>query len=442
VTPRKFLREVWSGIQKHRIPDLAAMMTYYAIFALFPFLLFLVNLTVLVLPASTIDDAFRMAAVAMPREVAQLAHDQLMRMQQSSAGGFAAVGAALAMWSASRGAIALQTALNQIHDVIETRPWWRVQLTAILVTMGVSFLALVAFALLAFGPKLGHVAADRLHLGGAFDLAWTIGRWVGAAILVMLVWGSLYYFLANIRRKFRWVTPGAVVGVSAWLAASRGFIFYTDHFGSYDKTYGTLGAVIVFLTWLWISNLCLLVGGEIDDTVDEIRRRKRTAAREQEQEQGKEGNVDKQIARARPGTAAIPASSPAATTPRPAIGDLARRIGEDVSVLARDHFELARIELGRGLRSGASDAAALVLGGVVALIGFAMLCTTAVVALGALGWPLWLRMLLMSLVYLVVGGGVVFGFARKLRGDVPRMGKTARQSRLTVTALKEQVQHG
>src|SRR5262249_58445082 len=107
---------------------------------------------------------------------------------------------------------------------------------------------------------VGHFLVDRFGLGHVFDTGFNLVRWVGAAALVMFVWACLYYFLPALKRRFRWVTPGAIVGVGLWLLASRGFVFYTDSFANYEKTYGTLGGVIVFLTWIWLSCMAFLIG--------------------------------------------------------------------------------------------------------------------------------------------------------------------------------------
>ena len=129
------LKETWNGYNKHRIGDLAAMMTYYVIFALFPFAVFLVTLTLLVLPQGVLDQGFKMIAVALPGDVSSFWVEQLRRLEGAAHGGFAVVGFGLAIWSASRGAAALQTALNEIHEVKETRSWLRAQVTAVAVTL-------------------------------------------------------------------------------------------------------------------------------------------------------------------------------------------------------------------------------------------------------------------------------------------------------------------
>jgi membrane protein len=419
--------------KEDQVGDLAAALTYYAIFALFPFALFVVSLTLLVLPQSVLRDGIDMLARAMPGEVAGMVREQANRFVEATSGGFAVFGVLLALWGASRGAKALSRTLNRMHDVRETRPWWKVQLVCIGVTLASSVLVLVALGLLTVGPWVGHFVADRFGLGTAFDTVWGLARWVGAALLMMLVWAILLYFLPNLKRPFRWVTPGAVVAVIFWLAASQLFALYVSNFGKYDRTYGALGAVIVALTWLWMTNLALLLGGEIDDTLDALRREKQGLPKVTKERETVERDLETRTG-ALSGTLAADEHKPSA---------LAKRIGDGLGDLAKDHLELAKIEVGRSVKHGVMDGVAALLGGIVALIGFAMLCATAVVALEPLIEPLWLRMLLMSFVYLLAGGGIAAAFVHKLKEDVPpEMKRTRAQARRTVQALKQEIQHG
>lgn len=418
----RFFKEVWRGYDKHQLSDLAAMLTYYAIFALFPFVLFLVTMTLLVLPKDVLEQAFRMLAFALPGTVSAFALEQLKHFESAAGGGFAAVGLLLAIWGASRGTAGLTTALNSIFEVRETRSWLRVQLICIATTLLAACLVLVAFALLIFGPMVGHFLMDRFWLGPVFDLAFSIGRWVGAALLILAVRGLLFYFLPNTpKRRFPLFTLGSLVGAALWLTASRGLVLYTDNFANYDKTYGTLGGVIVFLTWLWISCLMLLLAGEIDVAIDKLRH-----PPAEETAIAKETIVEREIQ----------------VTREPALSALVKRVGEDLSQLAKDHVELARNELATSAKKVLTDGAAVVFGGVVALIGLAMLCMTAVVAAAPLIPALWLRLLIGALVYMMIGGGLAVGFVHKLRGGPIGFTHTKREAERTVRALKAQVQNG
>jgi membrane protein len=276
---RAFFSRLWAEGNDDSITDVAAMMTYYAIFALFPMLVFLVTVALLVVPSDAIQATVDMAARAMPASVAELVREQVVRMEQTADAGFAIGGALIALWGASRGAAALMTALDRMFEKKETRPWWKRQLVAIGTTLLVAMLLLIAMALLTFGPIVGHAIADRVGLGAAFDFIWDLGRWIGAALLVLLVWALLYWLLPDTDAPLRIFTPGAIAGVALWLGVTKLFAFYLDRFASYQATYGALAGVIVLLTWLWLSNLVLLLGAEINDVLADLRADKSAGAK-------------------------------------------------------------------------------------------------------------------------------------------------------------------
>jgi membrane protein len=167
-----------------------------------------------------------------------------------------------------------------MYNKVETRSWIRRQLTAIAVTAAVAVIVVLALGLLVVGPWVGHLLADSFGFGGSFDTIWTIMRWVGAGVLVMVIWAVIYKFLPNTRAPFRIFTPGAAIGVVLWLGISWLFGFYLGHFNSYEATYGALGGGIIFLTWLWLSNIALLFGAEINDVLADVRRHRSAAARQ------------------------------------------------------------------------------------------------------------------------------------------------------------------
>ena len=274
----RFFRQLGRELYNDNITDIGAMMAYYAILALFPMMVFVVTLALLVLPDDTVLQGLAMATHAMPSSTREVLTAQVLALMKSAHAGFAIGGAAFALWGASRGASSLTGALNAMFNKRETRPWWSRQVIAIAVTLGVAIVIVVALGLLVVGPAAGHWLADRFGLGDAFDTGWGIGRWVGAGLLVMVVWAVLYKFLPNTDAPFRIFTPGAFIGVLLWLGISYGFGFYLGHFNSYEATYGALGGGIIFLTWLWLSNIALLFGAEINDVLADLRKHRSTAA--------------------------------------------------------------------------------------------------------------------------------------------------------------------
>lgn len=435
---KRVVQVTWKHFSNDNVGDLAAMLTYYAIFAIFPFALFVISLTLLVLPADAINEGIAIVVRAAPRQVRGMLAEHMHRFVESTNGGFAIAGAGLALFGASRGSLALGRALNTMHEVKEKRPWWKLQLIAVGVTIGCALLVLVALGLLVAGPYVGHLIADRFGLGEAFETVWGLGRWIGAALLVMLVWAILLYFLPNLKRPFRWVTPGAIFGTLIWLGASQLFALYVDNFWKYEATYGALGVVIVALMWLWITNFALLLGGEVDDALDDLRRERRGLPKI-----GKENTI---VDRDKDGRELVTTARGAPADYSPDDGSLkglARKIGDDLSTLAKDHIELGKIEVSRTMKKGLMDGAFIILAGIVALIGFGMLCATAVVALEPLIEPLWARMLIMSIVYLAIGGLVAAVFARKLKKDAaPGLKHSKWEARRTMNTLKETVHHG
>jgi membrane protein len=273
-----FLRKLKDEASADRIGDVAAMMTYYALFALFPMLIFVVTVALLVIPDGVLDQGVQMMTAAMPGQAGQLLQEQVGGMKNAAHGGFAVGSMALALWSASRGAASLSQALNDMFEKEETRPWWKRQLVALGTTLAVALLIILALALLVAGPAVGHVLADRFGLGQAFDVLWGISRWLLAGTLIMVVWALLYRWLPNTQAPLRIFTLGAFVGVVLWIGASQLFALYVSNFGKYEKTYGAMAGVIIFLTWLWLSNLSLLIGAEINDVQAELRKDKSPAA--------------------------------------------------------------------------------------------------------------------------------------------------------------------
>jgi membrane protein len=269
---RRFFVQLGRDLVNDNITDLGAMMAYYAILSLFPMLVFVVTLALLVLPQDTVLQGLSMATQTMPPATREVVSTQVVALMKAADAGFAIGGAALALWGASRGVSSLMGALNAMFNKTETRPWWRRQVIAIAVTLGVALVVVIALALLVVGPVAGHWLADRFGLGDVFDTGWNVGRWVGAGFLVMLVWAVIYKFLPNTNAPFRIFTPGAITGVLLWLGISYGFGVYLSHFDSYAATYGALGGAIIFLTWLWLSNIALLFGAEINDVLADVRK--------------------------------------------------------------------------------------------------------------------------------------------------------------------------
>jgi membrane protein len=262
MTWKQFLKGLGTKVSEDGVTDLAATVTYYGILALFPFILFLVALaSVIISPEDAKRIVDQLAAVA-PGAVTQILGQRIQQLGGQQNVSLLGFGAVAAIWAASGGITSVMGALNRCYDVKEGRPWWKVRLIAILMTLVAGALALIAALAVVAVPPI----AD--WLGGPLRTAILWLRLPVAGLVMMLLWALLYYVLPDVEQRFRFITPGSVIGVVIWVIASVGFSQYVSHFGSYDKTYGSLGGVIVLLLWMWISALVLLAGAETNAFIE------------------------------------------------------------------------------------------------------------------------------------------------------------------------------
>lgn len=258
------LKKLYRRISDNADTDRAAQLSYYFVFALFPFLFFLVTLAAYLPVTGAIDEMMARLEPLMPAEAMNIIKVQVHALVTRQHPHFLTLGIALAIWSASRAIDALRTALNLSYDVKESRPWWHVQGLAVLLTALTSALMLAAVAMLALGSSAGMWLAEQVHLDRFWPLLWSWLRWPITAGGVMLVFALLYYFLPDVKQEWRFITPGSVVGTLGWLLASWAFSIYAEHFAGYDRTYGSIGGMIVLLTWFWLTGLIFVIGGEVN----------------------------------------------------------------------------------------------------------------------------------------------------------------------------------
>jgi membrane protein len=270
-TLKRTIRE----LRDDNLTDWAAALTYYSVLALFPGLIVLVAILGLVgqHPETTnaLLDIVRDVGPASAVDTFRGPIEGVVK-SNSGAGALLGVGLLLAIWSASGYIGAFMRAMNAIYEVEEGRPFWKRRPLQVVITIAmVLLLALVAISIVVTGP-LARAIGDEIGLGDTAVTIWNIAKWPVIVIVVMGMFTVLYYVAPNVRQpRLRWVTPGGIVAVVVWLLASAGFGLYVANFGSYDKTYGSLGGVIVFLLWLWLSNLALLFGAEFDAELERSR---------------------------------------------------------------------------------------------------------------------------------------------------------------------------
>jgi membrane protein len=263
------LKATVQEFQRDDTLGLAAQLAYYLILALFPFILVLVSLMgTFGSPelASEVLGYFRQVVPQQAYEIIETFTANIIS-GRAEAPGLLSFGILFTVWAASGAFAALINALNRAYDVQETRPFWKVRGLAILMTLGLSVLILVGVLLLVFGPQIGVVIANVFGLGDLFLLVWDIVRWPVALFFMIFTVALLYYLAPDANQPFRWITPGGLIGVILWVLASVAFNFYVSNFGSYNKTYGSIGAVIVLLLYLYISSLTILFGATLNATL-------------------------------------------------------------------------------------------------------------------------------------------------------------------------------
>ncbi|HZG36871.1 MAG TPA: YihY/virulence factor BrkB family protein [Gaiellaceae bacterium] len=261
--------------REDNLTDWAAALTYYGVLSVFPALLVLVALLgILGEHPRTTDALLGIVEDVSPGAATETLRDPIVGVIQSrgGAGALLGIGLAGALWSASGYIGAFMRAMNVLYEVPEGRPFWKLRPLQIAITLLMVFLlALVAIAIVVTGPLAGAVG-EAVGANDAAVAAWSWGKWPVLVGIVIVMLAILYYAAPNVKHpSFRLITPGAALAVLIWLVASLLFALYVANFGSYNKTYGSLGAVVVFLVWFWISNLALLVGAEFDSEVERRR---------------------------------------------------------------------------------------------------------------------------------------------------------------------------
>ncbi|HEX2313582.1 MAG TPA: YihY/virulence factor BrkB family protein [Thermomonospora sp.] len=259
------VKRTFKEFQDDNLTDWAAALTYYAVLSIFPALLVIVSLVGLG-GQSLSDSLIRNVGDLAPGAVRDVLANALTELQRNrgGAGIIALIGLAAALWSASGYVAAFMRASNAVYDVPEGRPIWKTMPIRVAVTLvALVLLSASAIAVVVSGP-LAQKAGDLLGLGSAAVTAWNLAKWPVMLVAISFLFALLYWASPNARQGFRWVTPGGILALVVWLLASGGFALYVANFGSYNKTYGSLAGVIIFLVWLWISNIALLLGAELN----------------------------------------------------------------------------------------------------------------------------------------------------------------------------------
>jgi membrane protein len=269
---KKFFKRLWARLDEHEIFDRAAQLSYYFLLALFPLLLFMMTVLGYFAGESVEvrDKLISYLARVMPSSAIDLVHTTLNEITQARSGSKLSLGLLAALWAASNGMGAISDTLNGAYGVKETRPWWKVRLTAVILTVSLSILIITALIIVLYGGGIGERLAAHWGLGAAFTIVWKIAQWPMALFFLLVTFTMIYHFGPDVRpKKCHWWSWGTLIAIILWLLFSFAFRLYLHFFNSYGVTYGSLGALIILMLWFYFTGVSILIGGEINSMFEE-----------------------------------------------------------------------------------------------------------------------------------------------------------------------------
>jgi membrane protein len=265
---KQFGGDLKREIKDDNVSNGAAALAYYWMLAIFPAMIALLSLLPYLPIANLQQSVMDLLRQGLPGDTARMFTDTVQGIVSQKHGGLLSAGIVAALWAASSGVYAIMQQLNITYDVKEGRSFLKVRGTALLLTLLVGALFIVGFALIVLGGQLQGLISRSLGSSSILLTAFAVVRWIIIALMMTLAFAVMFYFAPDVEQKFKFVTPGSVLGVILLVAASLGFKFYVDNFGKYNATYGSLGAVMVLMLWLNITGLVLLLGSEINALVE------------------------------------------------------------------------------------------------------------------------------------------------------------------------------
>lgn len=270
LTPLQLGKRVYHEIDHDEVFTRSAALSYYFFSALIPMVLFL--MAVLGIFASHSDQVrtnlLNYFGRVMPGDAFSLIEKTLREVSTHSSGLKLIIGLVLSLWSGAGGMSSIMDALNRCYHVKESRPYWKQKLIALALTVGIAALTIVALGIVLYGGDVAKFVGSHVGLSDVTVLAWRIIQWPLAVCFVVLSFALIYYWGPDADQEFQWITPGSLVGVVVWISASALFRVYLHFYNSYSKSYGSLGAVIVLLLWLYITGFAILAGGEINSEIE------------------------------------------------------------------------------------------------------------------------------------------------------------------------------
>jgi membrane protein len=252
----------------------AAQVAFYFSFSLFPLLFFLISLFALVL--ETTDglkaELFTYIRQIMPSSAFELVRKTLEEIIESSSGGKLTIGLAITLWSASAGIDSVRIALNEVYGLRETRWWWRTKLQSLLITLLLIVLVALVLGIVFYGWQAAQISLAYIGLQVTSPLVLVSIQWISILLVMLFACEVIYNLLPNFKKhRWEWITPGSIVAILLWLLLTRGFRLYLEYFNSYNKAYGSLGAVIILMLWLYLTGIVIMVGGVINAVLRDMR---------------------------------------------------------------------------------------------------------------------------------------------------------------------------
>ena len=262
-------RRLWHESLQDEVLGRAAQLSYYILLALFPMLLVLTALMGVFSVENYMPELMSYLRQVLPNDALSMVERFLKQVAEGSGTNILSLGGLGALWASSSGMTAIMDALNVVYGVkTDSRPFWRVRLIAIVLTIGLAGFVILSLTLVLYGPSIGAWIADFVGLGWAFIVAWNLLQWPVVVGIMLLVVGAIYYVCPDIHQDWRWVSPGSAFAVAMWIVVSLGFKLYVDNYGNYNKVYGSIAGVIVLMLWLYWSGMVLLVGGEVNAEIE------------------------------------------------------------------------------------------------------------------------------------------------------------------------------
>lgn len=267
LSPLELLKRTAKETINDDCASLAAQLSYYFALALFPALLFIVSLASY-LPYNAVNEVINAIAPIAPPEVLEIVRKQLESIVSGEQSGLLTIGILGAVWSSSGAMTSIVSALNTAYDVPESRPWWKVRLISIGLTIALVMFVLLSFTLIIAGPDAGRWLAEWFGLGSMFDEAWRLLRWPLIFALATTGIAIVFYYAPDADQDWVWITPGSILTTVLWVLFSMAFRVYVTKVGDYAATYGALAGAAILLLWLYFSGLALLIGGELNSEIE------------------------------------------------------------------------------------------------------------------------------------------------------------------------------